>query len=460
MKRIESLTKEQEGQMAAYCDKWIAQGLKTGETDWETFDKYMPVCYAKAGIKYPKNIVRVSSPLVGGLASSVAEAIWKKYRSGAVDGAVGGAVDDAVGGAVDGAVRGAVDDAVRGAVDDAVRGAVGDAVRGAVGGAVCDAVRGAVDDAVGDAVGGAVRGAVGGAVGDAVRGAVGDAVRGAVGGAVRGAVDDAVGGAVDGAVRGAVDDAVRGAVRTAISIAKKAGVAMSWHYWLGGQFWVGGWYWGVAFVNFFFDVCKLKLSKDIMERAEAYRKVCESVNYIWPNRDFVMVCARPKRIARNALGQLHSDEFKAIEYPDGWGLYLLNGVRFSEELWTKVVGRQMSLKEVMAIEDIDQRTQAMKYVDVEELIKEFNGKVLSSYQKFTLDGTEVNYRLVMIPKNDKLFDIDSYHAVYNCPSTQKIYMSGIDPELGKKGDIKESMAWKGKMSVEDWVSLIPLVSES
>jgi hypothetical protein len=295
-KFISKLTKKQEAQMKPYAEKWIKIGLQTGETDWQIFDKYMPICYEKAGIKYPKNIVRVNSPLVGALAASVAEAILRERR---------GAVGDAVDGAVDGAVRGAVDDAV----DDAVRGAVRDAVGGAV--------RGAVDGAVGDAVGGAVRGAVD----DAVRGAVGGAVDGAVDGAVRGAVRDAVGGAVDGAVQ------------TAINIARKANVSLSWHYWLGGQFWVGyWWYYGVAAVNFFFDICKLKLSKDIMARALAYRKVCESVNYIWPNRDFVMVCARPSHIDRDENGRLHSLTRMAIQYPDGWGLYYVHGVRVNEKI--------------------------------------------------------------------------------------------------------------------------------
>jgi hypothetical protein len=375
-KYIKELTDKQRKAMPAYTKKWIKIGLKTGEADWKTFDKYMPICYTKAGIIYPKNIVRVQSPMVGALAAAVAEALLRARRGDAVRGAVSDAVDGAVDGAVSDAVRGAVSDAVRGAVSDAVDGAVdgavSDAVDGAVRGAVDGAVRGAVDGAVRDAVDGAVRDAVDGAVGDAVDGAVGDAVDGAVSdavdgavdGAVRGAVDgavrdavdgavrDAVDGAVDGAVRGAVDGAVRdavdGAVRdavdgavsdavqTAISIAKKASVSFSWHYWLGGQFWVGygyySWSWlGVAAVNFFFDICKLKLSKDIMERALAYRKVCESVNYIWLNRDFVMVCARPVHIDKDESGRLHSQTRMAIQYPDGWGLYRYHGIEVPEK---------------------------------------------------------------------------------------------------------------------------------
>ena len=391
MEKIEKLTKEQEAAIPAYRDMWIKKGLQTGETDWDTFDKYMPICYEKAGLKYPTRVVRVNSPLVGGLASSIASRILNKEK-GAVREAVGGAVDEAVVRAVRGAVR--------------------------------EAVVGAVDEAVGVAVGVAVR--------VAVRGAVDEAVVGAVREAVRETVDEAV-------VR-----AVREAVRETVGEAK-----LNWHYWLGGQFWVGGWYWGASFVNFFFDVCKLELSKDIMERAEAYRKVCESVNYIWPNTDFVMVCARPIKITRNNQGRLHSDTEKAIEYPDSWGLYLLNGVRFSEELWTKVVSKKMPFEEILAIKDIDQRTQAMKYGDIAEFLKHTKSELLSSKRIH-----RTKYELWKTPKEAEIFTVDAYHCVYKDPATNLTYMSGVAPEIGVKGDVVEAMGWKRNMSGEEFLEAI------
>jgi len=387
MEKIEKLTKEQEAAIPAYRDMWIKKGLQTGETDWDTFDKYMPICYEKAGLKYPTRVVRVNSPLVGGLASSIASRILNKEK-GAVREAVGGAVDEAVVRAVRGAVR--------------------------------EAVVGAVDEAVGVAVR------------VAVRGAVDEAVVGAVREAVRETVDEAV-------VR-----AVREAVRETVGEAK-----LNWHYWLGGQFWVGGWYWGASFVNFFFDVCKLELSKDIMERAEAYRKVCESVNYIWPNTDFVMVCARPIKITRNNQGRLHSDTEKAIEYPDSWGLYLLNGVRFSEELWTKVVSKKMPFEEILAIKDIDQRTQAMKYGDIAEFLKHTKSELLSSKRIH-----RTKYELWKTPKEAEIFTVDAYHCVYKDPATNLTYMSGVAPEIGVKGDVVEAMGWKRNMSGEEFLEAI------
>ena len=506
---IKKLTKKQKEAMPAYRDMWIAKGLRTGKTDWETFDKYMPVCYKKANLAYPSRIVRVASPLIGALAASVAEGIWQKTRKnsyGAVGNTVGNAVDDAVGGAVAGAVGSAVDnvvsDAVRGAVSDAVgnavRGTVSDTVGGAVAGAVSsavsDAVRGAVSDAVDSVVSDAVRGTVSDAVGDAigntvdsavsdaVRDAIGntvdsavsDAVRGAVSDAVNDAVDDAIGGAVRDAVHGAVSNTVRGtvsdtvgdtirntvdgtvrdAVQTTISIAKKSKITISRHYWLGGQFLVGGWYWGVSFVNFFFDVCKLKLSKDIMERTTAYRKVCESVNYIWPNKDFVIVCARPTKILRNAQGRLHNIKGKAIEYPDGWGIYAINGVRFDEKLFKTIISENVTAKDILSIKDIDQRTQAMRFLSPEEMVKELKGKLLDEYNKFDIETNPVNYKLYKFPKGE-IFSEDAYYCLFDCPSTRKRHMEGV--EVSKT--VPQAMSWAEEISEEEWKLRIPLLDE-
>ena len=38
VKRIDKLTPEQEAAMAPYADEWIKKALKTGETDWATFE--------------------------------------------------------------------------------------------------------------------------------------------------------------------------------------------------------------------------------------------------------------------------------------------------------------------------------------------------------------------------------------------------------------------------------------
>jgi hypothetical protein len=362
--RIDKLTPEQESQMIPYANKWVEIGLRTGEADWKTFDEYMPKAYEKASIPYPKNVVRVSSPLVGAFAASIAEQVWKKRGTveeafDETDLSIGEVVDD-VYEVVGKAINNAVDNAVCDTVDETVGATVGKAVV-SIDRTVRDVVDETVDNASMNDVDDVVRKAIIENIDDNSR---------IVGATVGATVDNSVA-SIDNAIVEAVNMAVIKEVRETAdnkSIIEDVKKTMqlydvediSWHYWLGGQFWVAGWYYGNAFVNFFIDVCGLILDKDIMERALIYRKINESVNYILANRNFVIVCDRPKEIHRDNQGQLHNEKGMSIKYGDGWGLYHLHGVSFDKELFDKVTSRQMSVQEISQIKDTDQRIQAMK----------------------------------------------------------------------------------------------------
>jgi hypothetical protein len=324
--RIDELTPEQEVMMPKWAERWIGIGLQTGDADFETFESAIKIAYQKAGIPCPNKIIHVQSPIVGALAASISRGLLQEHSVGRSN-------------------------AVHNAVDNAVHNAVGNAVGNAVSNAVHNAVDNAVGNAVHNAVGNAVHNAVGNAVGNAVSNAVHNAVDNAVSNAVHNAVDNAVGNAVHNAVDNAVHNAVGNAVR-------------EWHDWFGGQFWVGyGWYgWGSpSFVSFFTDIAGLELSSDVMARAKAYRDLCTSVNYFWPNTHFVMVCDRPQFIGRDETGRLHNDQRKAIEYKDGWGLYALDGIVLQEAIWQQIVSQTMSFDEIVAIQDADVRAVALKY---------------------------------------------------------------------------------------------------
>ena len=374
--RIERLSESERAAIPEHVEKWIAIGLRAGQTDWESFDRYMPICYRKAGIPYPKNIVRVQSPMVGAHAAIIADTIL-------FGGAVGVAVSDAV--------------------RDAVRGAVGVAV----------------GDAVGDAVHGAVRVAVRGAVGVAVGDAVGDAVRGAVGVAVGVAVDGAVSGAVGVAVSDAVGDAV----------------GDDWHYWLSGQFWVGGcWGGSPAVVAFFTDVCGLTLSADIMERASAYRQVCESVSYIWPNKKFVIVCARPVEINRDAEGRLNAENKKSIRYPDGWGLYSWHGITVPERLIMQP--ETYSADEMINEPNAEIRRAMFEKIGYQRVFEEMRPREIEKWNGYEL------YHIVTKPNEE---DIRLLKCV--CPSTGREYYNRVPPDVP---DCLSALAWRFSVTPDDW----------
>ena len=86
---------------------------------------------------------------------------------------------------------------------------------------------------------------------------------------------------------------------------------------------------------------------------------------------------------------------------------------------------------------------ALKIKGAETLLKESKTKLLDKSKR----GNEL-----YIVKG--IFNQDAYFLKYTCPSTGRIYVSGIDPEIGKQGSADNSMAWKFQLEKSDYEKLI------
>ena len=282
-----------------------------------------------------------------------------------------------------------------------------------------------VYSAVGSAVESAVRSAVDSAVYSAVDSAVESAVRSAVGSAVGSAVDSAVRSAVGSAVESAIHSAVDSAVGSAVGSAEKV---MFWHYWFGGSLWQA---WN-AFVTFFFDVCELD-DPDIQRRANAYAETSLSAGYWWPNKDFIMVCDRPKQIKRNSNGQLHCTDDMAIKWPDGWGLWMLNGVRMREE---QVIApaEKITVEEVVKENNTEVRRELIRKIGIERFIQKAGAKVLDK---------KGNYELLSIRLSDEVPDA-RYLKMLN-PSVGIWHVEGVEGNT-----VEQAINWRAGNIKEKW----------
>ena len=109
MKRIESLTKEQEDRFQEFIDKWTKIGLSTEKANREEAEKGILMAYKTAGLKAPK-IVWCDSPLSMGLTRAIVVGLAK----GQVN--VGKNVKDSVWASVMDSVWDSVRDSVRDSV--------------------------------------------------------------------------------------------------------------------------------------------------------------------------------------------------------------------------------------------------------------------------------------------------------------------------------------------------------
>ncbi len=209
---------------------------------------------------------------------------------------------------------------------------------------------------------------------------------------------------------------------------------------------IGAWYWAddLATANVFADVGLLP--KEKIKELEGWKRILETQRLGVLTKDIAIAYILPAPIIRrNSRGFLHSDTNPAVQWGKS-GLYFLNGVYFPKELWKRVVSRKMSFKKILQIKNIDQRVQAMKYGDLEAFLKETKAKLLDRSKK----GNE----LYLIPQTAGIFSTDAYFLKYKDPSTDRVYISGIDPEIGKRKSADEAMAWKHYFTLEEYYKLV------
>jgi hypothetical protein len=189
---------------------------------------------------------------------------------------------------------------------------------------------------------------------------------------------------------------------------------------MGGQFWA---FWP-AFVSFFREECSLRLTKELEAADDAYQLTVKSGCYWWPNHDFVMACARPVEINRNATGQLHADGKLAISWPDGWGLYMLNGVKVPDWLVLNQA-REISpsvLTTDKSLESVDVRREFIRKVGIERCLDVLGWQPKDTMGDYTLgevtvgEGTTRKY-LKMLNPSVKVWHLEAVHP--ECETVQE-----------------------------------------
>lgn len=158
---------------------------------------------------------------------------------------------------------------------------------------------------------------------------------------------------------------------------------------------------------------------------------------------FCIVCEKPNYLTRDARNRLHNEERSAVSWRDTYEQHYLFGVHFAKDLWKKVVGKQLSFKEIMSMENIEQRMVALKMMKPEELLTEAKAELINKSAR----GNE----LYLIKD---LFSIPAYFLKYSCPSTGRVYISGIDPQYAKENPLADDcMAWKHNMTIDEYKML-------
>ncbi|HZM77598.1 MAG TPA: hypothetical protein VFC19_17915 [Candidatus Limnocylindrales bacterium] len=265
--------------IAAHALEWTDRALSTEPVDWQRWLTGVRGCYDHISVRWPGNVVRVSSPL------AMARALFLAR----VDETPG---DE--GRALIGMVRGLVQDRVDGLLSKfSDRAQVTRALH---------RVHSPVEAAVG---------------GDAVAQAVEHAF--ATGPGIRDPHD------TQESARAAARRIAPSTVRLGRA-GQMANRSSAWQLHLGGQ-WDSAW---CAYATYLAGVVGGDTRKGWRRRLQALVDA-QSAGWWWPHLSFVMVSDRPRVVRTEELGdglrRLHNADGPALVWPDGWSLYFWHGTR-------------------------------------------------------------------------------------------------------------------------------------
>ena len=192
-----------------------------------------------------------------------------------------------------------------------------------------------------------------------------------------------------------------------------------------------GW---VSFYDFFTQIGVLK-----NDNFNEFMSLLESNYYSMIQMDKVcIVIKNPKHILLNEQKQLSSTKDYAIKFNDGWGMYFVNGLYLSDELFNK-----LSKKEYTSEDFFKEDNEEIKSVCIAFMQQEFgddyvfnflrqNLKEINTYvdkkDDALLEGTTrgMNVGVYTLFKGEINNVEISYIRCY-CPSTDRMFFLGVDP---------------------------------
>ena len=164
--------------------------------------------------------------------------------------------------------------------------------------------------------------------------------------------------------------------------------------------------------------------------------------------EFCLVSDFPEILLKSQQNQAHCETGPSHRWRDGWELYHLNGVRFEKDLWTKIVNKKLSFKEIMQIKDIDKQAIAMKYMPAMDFLKSVKAELVCEK---TAKGNEL-WKVPIEPS--KVFDQDEYFLHYFCPSSGREYLQAVEPNEAVKSGLNADylMALRHKFLLSEYLS--------
>ena len=177
---------------------------------------------------------------------------------------------------------------------------------------------------------------------------------------------------------------------------------------------------------------------------EEFRKLRDVLSLgIWTAIFFenvAILSMTPSKVLLDDNKRLHSVSEPAIQFRDGYSIYRIHGIEFDEKTFYDLTQRKIPVKDILQLENIEQRYVALEYYGFDTILDELNARLIDES-----------------PRGNKLYEIDFAGSAgnvvttkflkYSCPSTERNYGSFVKPEITQAD---QAMAWKHNCTEEEY----------
>ena len=198
------------------------------------------------------------------------------------------------------------------------------------------------------------------------------------------------------------------------------GVHFVWPY-LDGQFWAS-WF---AFYDYMREVLGVELPANYDKL-----RLLGSIGLVYPLDEVCLISQRMSVCERNANNMLHRDGKPAVEFPDGFKLWALNGVRVPQWL-AESSSEALDCNEFPKIENAEVRREFIRKAGIERLTQQVGAEVI--------DRQGDMYELVVVDLKGQTGK-SKFLKMLN-PSIGVWHMEGVDNGCNT---VKEALAWRNQ----------------
>ena len=158
------------------------------------------------------------------------------------------------------------------------------------------------------------------------------------------------------------------------------------------------------------------------------------VSGYWFGKDVALVVRKPRLLAFNDVGRLHSATGRCVEYPDGWGFFAWHGVRVPERFIT--APDELNRDDFFGAENVEARRLIQKRIGA-RFVEEVGGRFIDGSARGVLYEVD-------LPEDPER--VARYVQVAD-PSTGREYYLRVPPAISTA---EEAVAWTFGVSADEY----------